>query len=214
MCFSAGASFTGSAILSVIGTLTLKKVSKPSQIVFASIPIFFAFQQFVEGVLWLVLPNTEYIAIEKAATYIFLVMAQVCWPLLIPISVLLMEESGKRRIILYILLGIGIIVALYYGCGLLFQHPHAQIKSYHIQYQAFTPTASAITFFFLYLVAAVVPLFVLSTKKIYILGMLMLLSGVVTVIFFTQFVTSVWCFFAALMSVVIYYIIKSSKKTL
>ena len=55
MCFSAGASFAGGVIISAIGVATVLKVHKPSQIVFASIPLFFGFQQFVEGFVWLIL---------------------------------------------------------------------------------------------------------------------------------------------------------------
>jgi len=61
MCFSPEASFAGGVIISTIGIATILKVHKPSQIVFASIPIFFGIQQIVEGVLWLVLPNPEYL---------------------------------------------------------------------------------------------------------------------------------------------------------
>jgi hypothetical protein len=50
MCFSAVASFAGGVIISAIGVATVMKVHKPSQIVFASIPLFFGFQQFVEAV--------------------------------------------------------------------------------------------------------------------------------------------------------------------
>jgi uncharacterized membrane protein len=40
----------------------------------------------------------------------------------------------------------------------------------------------------------------------------MLLSCLVTAIFFTQYLTSVWCFFAALISGVIYWILNDSRK--
>jgi hypothetical protein len=39
----------------------------------------------------------------------------------------------------------------------------------------------------------------------------MFLSCLVTAIFFTQYLTSVWCFFAALISGVIFWILHSSK---
>ena len=42
MCFSAGASFTAGVLLTVVGTETLRKVHKPSQIALAGIPVFCA----------------------------------------------------------------------------------------------------------------------------------------------------------------------------
>lgn len=43
------------------------------------------------------------------------------------------------------------------------------------------------------------------------MGILMFLSCLVTAIFFTQYLTSVWCFFAALLSGVVFWILHSSK---
>jgi hypothetical protein len=40
----------------------------------------------------------------------------------------------------------------------------------------------------------------------------MFLSCAVTAIFFTQYLTSVWCFFAALISGVIFWILRDSKR--
>jgi len=53
MCFSAGASFVGGVIISGIGVATIREVHKPSQLVFACIPLFFGVQQIVEGCLFL-----------------------------------------------------------------------------------------------------------------------------------------------------------------
>ena len=60
MCFSAEASFAGRIIISAIGVATVTKVHKSSQIVFASIPLFFGVQQMVEGTLWLTIPSPAY----------------------------------------------------------------------------------------------------------------------------------------------------------
>jgi hypothetical protein len=46
----------------------------------------------------------------------------------------------------------------------------------------------------------------------HIFGAFMLLSCAVTALFFTQYLTSVWCFFAAIISGVIYWILSDSKK--
>jgi hypothetical protein len=41
---------------------------------------------------------------------------------------------------------------------------------------------------------------------------LMFLSCLIMAVFFTQFLTSVWCFFAALISGVIFWILRDAKK--
>jgi hypothetical protein len=62
MCFSASASFGASLVLSVIGVATIKNTRHREQLPFASIPFVFAVQQFSEGVLWLTLPYSDYVA--------------------------------------------------------------------------------------------------------------------------------------------------------
>lgn len=212
MCFSPGASFAGAIIISAIGIVTIRKVHKPSQIIFASIPLFFGIQQFAEGLLWLTLPLTGYEGLQKISSYTFLIMAQVLWPVMIPLSVLFMEESGKRKRFLYILLITGAILSAYYSYCLMHFDVTPQIKGFHIQYNNNFPESLAMASFIFYLAATITPLFVSSIKRTHLLGILMTLSCLVTAIFFTQYLTSVWCFFAALISGVIFWILNESKK--
>lgn len=103
--FTASASFTAGVLLTVVGTETIRKVHKPSKVVFAFIPVFFAFQQFCEGVLWLCIGRTGYALLQSVMTHFFMIMAQMIWPVLVPLSVLLMEENkARKKIILYALL--------------------------------------------------------------------------------------------------------------
>ena len=212
MCFSPEASFAGGIIISSIGVATIKKVHKPSQRVFASIPLFFGLQQIAEGFLWLTVPHPEYGIVKIICTYLYLIMARVLWPMMIPLSILFMEENNRRKRILFILLVMGLSVSLYYIYCLLFLNVAPQIVGYHIQYQSDFPESLATPVFIIYFIASVAPLFVSSIKRAYLLGGLMFVSGVVTVIYFTEYLTSVWCFFAAVISGVIFWILRDSKK--
>jgi len=212
MCFSPEASFAGGAIISAIGAITIRKVHKPSQILFACIPFFFGLQQFAEGFLWLTLPLSQYQGFQKVFTYIFLTMAQVIWPLFIPLSVLLMEEVERKKKIIRILLLVGGILSLYYTICLFTFNVNPQIVGYHIKYYNDFPDSLANVAFLFYLIATITPLFISSVKRIHLMGILMSLSCLVTAIFFTQYLTSVWCFFAALISAVIYWILSDLQK--
>lgn len=213
MCFSAGASFAGGVVISAIGVATLIKVHKPSQIVFASIPLFFGFQQFVEGCLWFILQHPEYAPYQNLFTTTFLIMAQVFWPAMIPLAVLYMEKNRKKKRILWILLGIGATVSLFYIYCLSNFQVTPQISGYHIYYNAEeNPKILSFIAFGLYLITSITPLFVSSIKRTHLLGILMSFSCLITIIFFTQYLTSVWCFFAALISAVIFWILLDSKR--
>jgi len=212
MCFSAEASFAGGVIISSIGIAVVTKVHKPSQLLFASIPLFFGLQQFTEGVLWLTIPYPEYAGLQRIATHLFLLMADVLWPAFIPLSVLLMEKKARKRKIIWFLFFSGLSVSVYYACCLLFMNVTPQIMGYHIKYNSDFPKVLAIPVFMLYLVATLTPLFISSIQRTHLMGVLMFFSCLVTAVFFTQYLTSVWCFFAALISGVIYWILSDSKK--
>ncbi len=134
MCFSAEASFAGGVIISVIGVATVTKVHKSSQLIFASIPLFFGIQQFTEGILWITLPNPDYVSIQKFSTYLFLIMADVLWPMMIPLSVLFMEENQKKKKILRGLLILGVCLSAYYATCLMLFNVNPEIMGYHIHY--------------------------------------------------------------------------------
>ncbi len=212
MCFSPEASFAGGVILSAVGAATIRKIHKPSQIIFAAIPLFFGVQQIAEGIVWLVIPLAGYASVKVVFTYVFLVMAEVIWPSLIALSVLLMEEDARRRRTLWVLLGLGVLVSLYYGFCLFTYNVTPTIEGHHIYYHTDFPKLFALPAFLAYLIATITPLFVSSIKRTHLLGGLMFLSCLVTIIFFTQYLISVWCFFAALISAVVYWILSDSKK--
>lgn len=212
MCFSTSASFIGGGVITAIGVLTIHKIHKPEQIVFASIPLFFGFQQFAEGFVWLSLQNPDYATFLKPATYAFLIMAEVFWPFMVPLAVLLMEHNKKRIKILRMFLAMGVSVSLYFIVCMLLFNVTPEIKGYHIEYVEGYPESLRLFVFAIYLLASIVPLFISTVKRTYILGILMALSCLITIICFTQFLTSVWCFFGALISIVILWILRDARR--
>jgi hypothetical protein len=211
MCFSPEASFAGGIVISSIGVAVVKKVHKPSQMVFAAIPLVFGVQQIAEGFLWLSLQYPEYHQVQNLSTYLYLTIARVLWPMLMPLSVLLMEQDDKKKKVLLILLMMGSSVSLYYTYCLMFLNVTPEIMGHHIRYISDYPESLALPVFFIYSVASITPLFVSSIKRTRLFGTLMFLSSLVTGIFYFEYLTSVWCFFAAILSGVIFWIIKDSK---
>ena len=212
MCFSAEASFAGGIVILSIGIATVKKIHHPTQLIFGSIPLFFGIQQINEGFLWLTFRHPEFGHYQKIITDIFLIMADVLWPFLIPLAVLLMEKNYRKKIILKILLFFGISLSLYYTFCLFFFHVTPKIMGYHIKYDNDFPKSLGLIAFGIYLLVTITPLFVSSIKRTHLLGILMFLSCLVTALFFTQYLTSVWCFFAAIISAVIFWILRDSKR--
>jgi hypothetical protein len=212
MCFSPEASFAGSVVISSIGVAAIKSVRTPSQKIFAGIPLLFGIQQFAEGVLWLTIPYPEYELLQKISTFLFLLMARVIWPMMIPLSVLLMEKIERKKKTLRILLAMGLSVSFYYTYCLLFLHVTPNIAEHHIQYISDYPESLATPVFGIYFVASIVPLFISSVQRTKLLGALMFVSSIATMIFFMHYLTSVWCFFAALISGVVLWILREPEE--
>jgi hypothetical protein len=213
MCFSAAASFAGGVVISAVGVATQRKVRKPTQRLFAIIPLIFGFQQFAEGILWITLRSGEYSWLQNTTTYIFLITALVIWPVMIPLSMWFMETVKKRKNTLAGLTVIGVVLSIFYAFCLVSYNVTPQIKGFHILYiDEFPSTLVGIAFLF-YLVSTIAPLFISSVRWMWLFGIFILISCIVTGIFFSQYLTSVWCFFAALISVAIYWILSESHTT-
>ncbi|MGI6079286.1 MAG: DUF6629 family protein [Fastidiosipilaceae bacterium] len=212
MCFSAPASFVGSAVIGGIGAVSQNKVIRPNQRLFALIPLIFAIQQLAEGVLWITLASGSYQTLETVATYVFIVPALILWPFIVPLSLLLMEERKTRKTILCSLLAVGSTVALFFAYCLIFYNVTPQIHGMHIMYAEDFPRIGTNVFYAVYVIATIVPLFVSSVPRMWIFGVLITISYAVACIFFSQYLISVWCFFAAAISLVICWILASVAK--
>lgn len=210
MCFSATASFTAGGIIASIGWAAILKNQEPSKRLFATIPMVFGIQQVSEGFVWLALQSPGHDQVLRVATYIFLTMALVVWPTMTPLSVLLMERSKKRRGALHVLLAVGIIGSLGYGIGLLTLGVTAQIGSYHILYIIDCPEQLKSAALIVYVIATILPPVVSSIRRMYVFGILVVLAYFVAWISFRGDFISVWCFFAALASMVVYRIVIDS----
>jgi hypothetical protein len=208
MCFSATASFVSGSVLIVAGAISLSSAKKNNQKLFAAIPMIFGIQQFLEGLLWLVLPDPSNIEAIRLFTLLFLFFAQVVWPLWVPLSVWVYEEDVKRKNTLFIFLIIGIIVAGYLAFCILNFDVSAVMKEHHIQYQlSFIQKIVPISGW-LYFVTTVIPPFISTCHRLRILGTIIFLSFVVSKIYFNDYLISVWCFFAAVLSVLVILVIR------
>lgn len=212
MCFSAAASLTAGAGLLMIGTIAINQSKTTAQRVLASIPVIFSVQQFSEGLLWLSLSGGISTQWQHLSMYVFLVFAQVIWPSFVPLTILLFEKKIWRKKILRILLTIGILTSLYLSWCLIFYDVSAMIEGHHIKYELDFPLSNQWFNGITYLVAAVMAPFISSLRPLRLLGILLLASYLVSRIFYQDYLISVWCYFAAVLSISILLIIRDLRK--
>lgn len=212
MCFSATASFGTGMALALVGTVSMKNSNTRGLKMLSSIPLLLSVQQFTEGLVWLALTNTKYGDLGNASIFTFLIFAELVWPVFLPLSFLILEDSAKRRKILKILFIFGIIQALYIGYGM-FNYPvSAVVSGSHIKYSLDFPGANHWTAGIFYILATGLSPFVSRNKRLHLIGIIIICSYVFTRVFYTDYIISVWCFFATLISLVILTVSKQSQK--
>lgn len=211
MCFSASASFGASALLAGAGVVAIKKIGSPRMLAFASTPILFGVHQLSEGMVWLSLSDPELAAWQHTFIYFYLFIAQLTWPIWVPYVVWLMEPDQARRKMLSYFMLIGGVFAIYLIYCFLTYEVSAVIEDKHIRYQMQFPNLDLRRV--LYFLATIVPLFLSGLKWMKLLGGTFLGSLILTFIFYTKCVISVWCFFAALLSALVLLVITYNKES-
>jgi hypothetical protein len=200
MSFSAMASFSAAAALLVIGSMTCRSARTASEYPFAAVPLLFAIQQSIEGVLWLSFSN-EQPGLTAAMTYAFVLFSHVLWPVLMPLAVMLIEPPGPRRraLLAFVVAGVAVCAGLSVDIA---QHGVVSRPSgHHIEYVM--PYDLAKLGMSLYLLSTSMSLLVSSHRAVKAFGLLALLSFAITAFAYEIWLVSVWCYFAALLSIVV-----------
>lgn len=200
MCFSATASFIAGVTLSVLGVATVKNAERKSEIPFAMIPLLFGAQQIVEGMLWLSF-RFDAPLLNVTMTYLFTLFSHVLWPMYVPFSIGLMESAGWRKKVISVFQITGIAVGLYLLYFIVRFPVTSEVHGHMVYVLPYVKEHPVLEF---YLAATCVAPFFSSHKIINIFGILALLLFMVAYWFYTIAFFSVWCFFAAILSAVIY----------
>lgn len=208
MCFSATASFTAGAAISLVGIAAIKTRQHRAQLLFACIPFIFGIQQLTEGLLWIQLRCHAEGLVAHFATHVFLFFAQVVWPFWVPLSILLLEKREQRSVLQKILVALGGALSLYFiYCQYLYPVDSA-IEGKHIVYYREYPSSFDLTTIVIYAVVTILPSFLSHIPRMWILGSSIALSFLITSVFYQHYILSVWCFFAAIISLSIYTILR------
>jgi hypothetical protein len=196
------ANFTLAGVLLVIGVLTLKKVSHPTELVFASLPLLFGLHQFTQGFVWLGLyhmvgPHTLHVA-----SMLFVFYAQAILPFWVPLAIWLLEPRGLHRQLIAALLVIGGLLMAYVTWGLLRHPTQVFVSHYSLVYS--NPHTRHLWVALVYILTTCGSLILSRSVAIQLFGVLNLV-GLLLVYWIAQYsFTALWCLYAALVSVILY----------
>jgi hypothetical protein len=207
MCFSAIVSFSAAAGLSLLGIATISRTTSKRELLLAAFPCLFALQQALEGFVWLGKGNGNLSSIDSIATYGFLLFASLLWLVLSPLSIYYLEQDLNRRKFLLGLTVGGLLLGIYLFSWIIYHGVNPQTFSGNLFYDlSFIPGYEAIKY--LYLMLIVLPFSIAQSGSLRIFGGLVAVSFILSQIFFQVTMVSVWCFFAAVLSGGLYFVVR------
>ncbi|REC94350.1 DUF6629 family protein [Kushneria indalinina] len=202
MCFSASASFTGSAVIAGVGIATLFQVRHQGAWFLAAIPMLFALHQLLEGIVWLGIDGRLESPWPQLAGQLYVFYAQGLLPLVMPVAVWRFLPAGERRRVLPFVLT-GLALSLYNLWFLTTLPTDIGQCGHSITYH--NPRTREMLVALLYIIATCGALVASRRRWLVIMGLANLAGLSVVALFRMWAFTSVWCFYAALISVMVYW---------
>ena len=191
-------------VLAAAGAMSGARSSRPARL-FATVPLLFAAQQSAEGIIWLTVDAPQHATLGRAAVYAFLGFALVLWPTFAPLSLRQMEASPSQHRLLGALTWAGVIVSAGAAFLLVRAQPAARIDGHSITYEfgGGAGVTRQLVLLAAYVVPTIVPFFVSTTRWARIIGAALVASAAIATLIRHEALTSVWCFFAAIVSLLV-----------
>jgi hypothetical protein len=218
MCFSAPVSFAASALLLPAGFYGLRVAvqNNPRYLPLAAIPVAFGIQQACEGLVWVGM-ETNSSTVVRLGAFGFLAFAYWFWLFWAPWSVAISEANLTVRRVgwSFGVLGFGYGALLY--LPLVFQPGWLAVQVVHhsIEYDTrllFDPWVSQDVDRVVYALIILIPFALASNRALKGFGVTVALSAITSHWLLHQVFVSVWCFFAAILSLFIVWICQSASR--
>jgi len=201
MCFSATANFVGSGVLGTVGVMTLTKVKHRRELMFASLPALFAIHQGIEGFVWLGLDGYMSPQVAHNMGAAFVLYAQGLLPLLMPLSVMLFEQTRARRRAMMPFVVLGLLLTLFMLWGLTAYPLQVSVEGNSIVYVNYATNRTWVAV--LYVIATCGCLFFSKMRFMVLFGIANLAILLIVMAVKRYAFTSLWCAYAAVASVII-----------
>jgi hypothetical protein len=201
--FMAILNFTLSGAIFVVSILTLRKVSQPKEVVFASLPLLFALHQFTQGFVWLGMDGLINPRALQIAESLFVFYAQGILQFLVPLAVWLLEPKGIRKTLIALLMYLGAFLTAYSLWGLSIVPTEVSIVNGVLYYK--NPITDQLWLGIGYVLTTCGSLIFSRSIAIQLFGWLNF-AALVAIYFINPYgFTSLWCLYAAAVSVLLYF---------
>lgn len=201
MCFSPEADFAAGAVVAGIGAETLRHVHARRTLPVATLPLLFGIHQLVEGFVWLGLRGAVSPGVGDTAAEIYIVFAHGVLPALVPAGFMLLEPDRRRARRIAPLVALGLLLGAYLLWQVTAFPVVAREEARCIDYVTHTPNDLFIGI--LYVLATCGPALISSQQRLRRFGAISLIGVIVAAAVRFDELTSVWCVYVSLVSVLI-----------
>jgi uncharacterized protein DUF6629 len=201
MCFSPEADFAAGVVVAGVGVETLRRVRAPRELIVGALPLLFGIHQLVEGFVWLSLRGQVSKGVGDAAKQAYIVYAHAVLPAIVPFGFMLLEPDRRRSRWMWPLVCLGVLLGVYLLWQVTAYPVGAQQEARCIDYTTHTPNDVLIGL--LYVVATCGPALISSRRHLRWFGLASLIGVIATALVRVDELTSLWCLFVAMVSVLI-----------
>jgi len=182
-----------------MGAATLREAKTRSRAPLAAMPLLFGIQQAVEGVVWI---SSGLPRLQLAAAFVYVLFSHVLWPFYVPLAVGAIEPPGRSKTALKCFLVAGTALSLWLAAYIVRGPVTASLASGCVVYRMVLPPIpyGLAAYVFVTVFACLIS----SHKFIRVLGLAMMGALAIALWAYLEAFYSVWCFFAAILSAIIF----------
>ena len=201
MCFSPKADFVAGVVVAGVGVETLRRVSTRRELIVGALPLLFGVHPLVEGFVWLGLRGQVSRGLGDTAKEAYIVYAHAVLPAIVPFGFLLLEPDRRRSRLMRPLACLGLVLGIYLLWQITAYPVGAQQEARCIDYTTHTPNDVLIGL--LYVLATCGPALISSPRYLRWFGLVSLVGVIATALVRVDELTSLWCLYVAMVSVLI-----------
>ena len=202
MCFSPQADVAGGLVICAIGIYAVRHVRQRREfLAVAWIPLLLGAHQFIEALVWLWLQGHVPGGIGHLALWAYLLIAFVVLPVFIPLAVIALEPTRRRKAMMVPFALTGTVIAVILLAAMVRGPVGVKLAPYHLSYSI--RVRDGFLIIALYVVAVCGPLLMSGYRNVVIFGAVNLVAVIVIARLTISGFASVWCAWAAVSSVAI-----------
>jgi Family of unknown function (DUF6629) len=202
MCFSPQADVGGGLVICAIGIDAVRHVRQHREfLALAWIPLLLGAHQLIEALVWLWLQGHVPREIGYVALWAYLLIAFVVLPVFVPLAVITLEPTSRRKLMMVPFASTGTAVAVILFAAMVRGPVGVTLAPYHLSYGL--RVADGLLIVALYVAAVCGALLMSGYRNVVVFGAVNLVAVIVIAWLTVSGFASVWCAWAAVSSAAI-----------